>query len=199
MPPPLLYYIRHGETDWNIDGRLQGGRDIPLNATGRAQALRCGEILHDLLARDGRAPTAFDFVASPLGRARSTMEIMRATLGVDPQAYRVDQRLTEVGFGQWEGFTTAELKRRDPEAAALRERDKWRFVPPGGESYEAMSLRVGGWYRDLAADTVAVAHGGVLRGLIAALGIASVEEAPALNIAQGVVYLIAQGRMTRYA
>ncbi len=199
MPPPLLYYIRHGETDWNVEDRLQGGRDIPLNATGRAQALRCGEILRGLLARDGRDAASFDFVASPLGRARSTMEIMRTALGVDPQAYRIDARLTEVGFGQWEGSTIAELTRREPDAVAARERDKWRFAPPDGESYEVMSLRIAAWYRDLAADTVAVAHGGTLRGLIAALGLASVEEAPAVNIAQGVVYLIADGRMTRYA
>src|SRR6185295_14352945 len=51
---PLLYYIRHGETDWNVEARLQGGRDIPINANGRAQAHRCGEILAELLARDAR-------------------------------------------------------------------------------------------------------------------------------------------------
>jgi probable phosphoglycerate mutase len=199
MPPPLLYYIRHGETDWNVEFRLQGGRDIPINAAGRAQARRCGEILHDLLARDGRDAAALDFVASPLGRARETMEIMRATLGLDPAGYRTDAWLTEVAFGRWEGFSLDELRLNEAEAVAARERDKWRFVPPEGESYETMSRRVAGWYRELARDTVAVAHGGTLRGLIVRLGIMSVEEAPALDIAQGVVYLIADGRMTRYA
>ena len=55
-PRPILYYIRHGETDWNVAGRLQGRRDIPLNARGRAQGTHCGDILHDLLARDSRDP-----------------------------------------------------------------------------------------------------------------------------------------------
>ena len=79
---PLLYYIRHGETDWNRESRLQGQRDIPMNANGRAQARRCGEILRELLAREpsDRAP---DFVSSPLGRARETMELARAALGLD--------------------------------------------------------------------------------------------------------------------
>src|SRR5437016_4548078 len=101
MPPPL-YYIRHGETDWNREGRLQGQREIPINANGRAQARRCGEILHDLLAREPQ--TTLDFVASPLGRARATMELARVALGLDPQSYRVDERLTEISFGNWEGF-----------------------------------------------------------------------------------------------
>ena len=84
MPPPRLYYIRHGETDWNVEYRLQGGRDIPINANGRAQARRCGDIMRDLLARDHRAAADLDFVASPLGRARETMEIVRAGLGLLP-------------------------------------------------------------------------------------------------------------------
>ena len=197
--PPLLYYIRHGETDWNVESRLQGGRDIPINANGRAQAHRCGEILHELLARDGRTAADLDYVASPLGRARETMEITRAGLGLPVQGYRTDERLTEVGFGGWEGFSLGELRVSSADAVAARERDKWRFVPPDGESYEAMSLRVAGWYREVTRDTVAVAHGGTLRGLIVRLGIMSSDEAPALDIAQGVVYLIADGRMTRYA
>jgi probable phosphoglycerate mutase len=195
--PPRLYYIRHGETDWNVESRLQGNRDIPLNGNGRAQARCCGEILADLLAREsGDSP---NFVASPLERARETMEIARATLGLDPAGYRIDARLIEVGFGRWEGFTVDEMRGRDPDAVAAREADKWRFVPPGGESYETMSLRVFDWYRGLSRDTVAVAHGGTLRGLIVRLGIMSIEEAPVLDIGQGVVYLIADGHMTRYA
>ena len=194
-----LYYIRHGETDWNVEARLQGGRDIPINAAGRVQAHRCGGILRDLLARDRRAVADLDFVSSPLGRARETMEIMRAALGLDPHGYRTDARLTEVAFGRWEGFSLDELRQNEADAVAARERDKWRFVPPEGESYETMSRRVADWYAGQTRDTVAVAHGGVLRGLIVQLGIMSAQDAPVLDIVQGAVYLIADGRMTRYA
>jgi broad specificity phosphatase PhoE len=199
MPPPVLYYIRHGETDWNVAARLQGGRDIPINATGRAQAHRCGAILSELLARDGRNAADLAFVASPLGRARETMEIVRAGLGLDPHAYRTDARLTEVAFGRWEGFSIDELRRTEPDAVAARERDKWDFVPPEGESYAATSRRVADWYAGETRDTVAVAHGGIFRGLIVRLGIMPVAEAPVLDIVQGAVYVIADGRMTRYA
>jgi probable phosphoglycerate mutase len=196
MPPPL-YYLRHGETEWNREGRLQGQRDIPITATGRAQARRCGEILRDLLAREPQ--TAPDFVSSPLGRARETMELARTALGLDPQSYRLDNRLTEISFGSWEGFTIPELRRTSPEAVGARERDKWDFAPPGGESYAQMSERVRGWYDGLARDTVAVAHGGVLRGLIVQLGVCSPDEAPFFDVGQGVVYLIRDGQLSRYA
>jgi broad specificity phosphatase PhoE len=184
VPPPLLYYIRHGETDWNVEGRLQGQRDIPINASGRAQARRCGEILRDLLARDAVDPGQLDFVSSPLGRARETMELLRASAELEPTGYRVDARLSEISFGRWEGFTISELRQRWPDAVDERERDKWSFVPPEAESYATMSVRVRDWYDALTRDTVAVAHGGTLRGLVVQLGIASPEEAPFLDIAR---------------
>jgi probable phosphoglycerate mutase len=166
MPP--IIFLRHGETDWNAEGRLQGQRDIPLNATGRAQALRNGRTLAAAFPDLG----AYDFVASPLVRSRETMEIVRAALGVDPSAYGLDDRLRELTFGEWEGFTTAELHARLPEAIAAREKDKWRFVPPGGESYHILSERVGAWLAGLERPTVAVAHGGVGRVLrMLALGL----------------------------
>ena len=194
---PLLYYIRHGETDWNREGRLQGQREIPINDVGRAQARHCGGILRDLIAREPQSD--FDFVSSPLGRARETMELVRTTLGLDPKSYRVDERLAEISFGAWEGFTIDDLRRSSPDAVAARECDKWGFAPPGAESYATMSRRVHGWYDTLTADTVAVAHGGVLRGLIVQLGICPPEQAPFLDIGQGVVYVIRDGTLARYA
>lgn len=145
MPRPVLYYIRHGQTDWNVESRLQGQHDIPLNATGRSQALRCGDILRDLFARDGRDPSDLDYVASPLGRARVTMELMRGQLGLDPKSYRTDARLMEMSFGRWEGYTYAELRNHEAAALAAREQDKWNFALPGGESYGELKLRVGAW------------------------------------------------------
>ncbi|MFY9687476.1 MAG: histidine phosphatase family protein [Pseudolabrys sp.] len=196
---PTVYYIRHGETDWNVTGRLQGRRDVPLNARGRAQAVHCGEILRELFARDGRSVSELDFVSSPLGRARTTMELARAPLGLPADGYRIEPQLAEIAFGEWEGFTIAQLHSHDPQRIAAREQDKWHFVPPGGESYEAVSARMREWYEGLARDTVAVAHGGTARGLVAYFGIAKPASAPLVDIAQGVVYVFEDDRMTRYA
>jgi broad specificity phosphatase PhoE len=199
MPRPTIYYIRHGETDWNVAGRLQGRRDVPLNARGRAQGFQCGNILRDLFAQRGRDPADLDYVSSPLGRARQTMELLRPELGLAAQGYRIEPQLAEISFGEWEGFTIAQLHERDPQGIAAREHDKWHFLPPGGESYETMSARMREWYENLARDTVAVAHGGTARGLIAFLGIVKPAAAPLVDIAQGVVYVFEGERLTRYA
>ena len=201
MPQPLLYFMRHGETDWNVERRLQGQHDTLLNAVGRGQALACGAIMRALFERDGQDPDAFDFIASPLARARVSMELMRGALGVDPDRYRTDARLAELSFGRWEGFTFAEMRQREGDAVALaaREHDKWTFRPPGGESYADLLVRVRQWYATVARDTVVVAHGGVARTLIVHFGIEPPAAAPVHDIEQGVVYAFAPGRLMRFA
>ena len=196
---PILYYVRHGETDYNVERRLQGQQETPLNARGREQAKSCGRVLGDLLAREGRQPDRYAYVSSPLLRARETMEIMRATLGLDPLAYGLDDRLKEIGYGEWEGFTLGEILARDPHVLARRERDKWGFEPPGGESYCAVARRVGSWYAGIARDTVVAAHGGSARALMVNLNILPAAEAAHAEIAHGVVYVVAGGTVARYA
>ena len=127
VPRPVIYYVRHGLTDWNVQQRLQGRHDVPLNTEGCAQAVRCGEILRDLFARDGGVPEDLDYVSSPLIRARKTMELVRTTLGLDAAGYGVDARLAEIAFGEWEGLTYADVLARDKDIVARRESDKWGF------------------------------------------------------------------------
>lgn len=196
---PVLYYVRHGETDFNVEARLQGRRDTVLNARGRQQAAECGELLRDLFARDKRGADEFAYVASPLQRARGTMEVLRGTLGLDPHGYAVDDRLMEISYGEWEGLTLPEIDAGTPGLLAERERDKWDFAPPGGESYRALTARIGDWYGGLTRDTVVAAHGGGVRALIALFGLLPRDQATHAQIAQGVVYLFADGAMTRYA
>ena len=198
MARPTLYFARHGETDWNRERRLQGQHDIPLNALGRVQASRSGELLRGLLERDGRPAAQCDYVSSPLGRARETMELMRAAMGLDPEAYRTDARLMEMSFGRWEGFTFAELRAREAAALTERERDKWGFVLPGGESYAQLELRVGTWYESLERDSVVTAHGGVCRALIAHLDLAEPAAASTGDIGQGCVYVFDGNGMARH-
>jgi broad specificity phosphatase PhoE len=193
-----LYYVRHGLTDWNAAGRLQGHLDIPLNQTGREQAAHCAQILGDLLAREGRLAADLDYVSSPLSRARESMEIMRASLGLAPTEYRLESRLTEIAFGEWEGLTYDEVMRRDPDIVARRETDKWEFLPPGGENYRQLALRVAAWYATLTRDTVVCAHGGTGRAMVAVLGIAPPAEAVHRSIDQNVVYVFASNSLTQY-
>jgi broad specificity phosphatase PhoE len=196
---PVLYYVRHGETDFNSQGRLQGRRDTVLNTHGRQQAAECGVLLGDLFVRDHRRAQDFKYVSSPLKRARETMEIVRAMLGLEAHNYEVDARLIEIAYGEWEGLTLHEIETRNASVLSARERDKWDFAPPGGESYRELADRIGNWYRPLTADTVVAAHGGGVRALMAILNIVPEEQATHAQIEQGVVYVFADGKMSRYA
>jgi broad specificity phosphatase PhoE len=196
---PTIYYIRHGETEWNADGRLQGTQDIPLNDLGRRQAAAAGAILAGLFARDGRSEASLGFVASPLGRARSTMELVRGSLELPPDQYAIDIRLREIGYGEWEGSTLAQMQARDPDVFARRQADKWTVPPPSGETYAEVQARVSDWYSQLTADTVAVAHGGTARALMVALGIETPNSAADLTIEQGAVYVFGDGGVAKYS
>ena len=198
MSGPTIYYIRHGETQWNADGRLQGVQDIPLNDLGRKQAAKAGNILADLLVRDDRDKSELPYVSSPLLRARTTMEIMRKTLSLPVPDYATDDRLREIGYGQWEGFTLAEMQAADPVCFARRLADKWRVAPEGGETYEAVQRRMTEWYAQVKADTVVVAHGGTARALMVALGFETPQSASDLTVGQGVVYVFGDGGLKEY-
>jgi broad specificity phosphatase PhoE len=196
---PILYYVRHGETDFNVEGRLQGRQDTLLNARGKVQARESGELLRELFARDNRSAQDFCYVASPLRRARETMEILRAPLGLPAQPYDTDDRLLEISYGAWEGWTLSEVEARMPGMLAERERDKWDFAPPDGESYRQLTARIGEWYASLTDDTVVAAHGGGVRALMALFNVMPKEDATHAQIAQGVVYVFSEGTMARYA
>lgn len=190
---PFFVFVRHGETDWNAQGRLQGGQDIPLNDKGRGQARRNGEALNAFLAEIGTDPASLDYVASPLGRARETMELVREGLRLEPQHYRLDERLRELTFGDWEGKTIPEIAARDAASAASRKADKWGFVPPGGESYEMLSSRIAGWLATLDRPSVIVAHGGVMRVMRGLLIDIPTGEIPVLDVPQDRVFVWRDG------
>jgi probable phosphoglycerate mutase len=198
MPTPTIYYLRHGETDWNRTGRLQGTLDIPLNELGRQQAVHAGRVLGELIARNGHDKDKLAFVASPLGRARTTMELVRGELNLPPPDYGLDDRLREIGYGEWEGRTLAESEALDPHVFALRQFDKWRVGAPGGETYASVQLRVRDWHDSLLIDTVAVAHGGTARALMVALGYETPQSAADLYIEQGLVYVFGPDGLKKY-
>ncbi|MCL2430752.1 MAG: histidine phosphatase family protein, partial [Alphaproteobacteria bacterium] len=105
MDTPLFYFIRHGETDWNAEGRLQGARDVALNARGLRQAAQCGKTLRELMADHRRTAADFAFVSSPLVRATETMATVRGVLGLPDRGFGLEERVAEMSFGRWEGLT----------------------------------------------------------------------------------------------
>lgn len=158
-----IYFIRHGQTDWNAALRFQGQQDIPLNETGQQQAKRNGVALAQHLPD----PSAFVLHCSPMTRTRQTLDLAMQAAGWQDSAWakavRFDDRLKELTFGDWEGWTLEEIRDREPELYAQREADKWQACPPNGESYAMLHKRIHDWYAELSGPTVVVAHGGVMR------------------------------------
>jgi broad specificity phosphatase PhoE len=191
----LFYFVRHGETDWNAERRLQGQLDTPLNDVGRLQSAQSGSILRGLIAAGRKVPAHFAFISSPLSRARETMEILRDALGLPRKGYTVEPRLTELSFGRWEGLTFPQVRALDGLVLVLRERDKWNFVVPQGESYAQLLIRVREWQTSVEGDVIVAAHGGVARVLMVLFGVRTPEDAPQGEVEQGVVYEFGRGAM----
>lgn len=157
----LVYFIRHGQTDWNVQRRFQGGQDIPLNETGREQARQiAARFVGTRLSR---------IYHSPLSRARETAEIVCACA----QAELVSvPELREIGMGDWEGMDFAQAKVQTPEAYAHYMADRKHVAPPHGESYEALQARALRAMEPIlaheTADFAVVAHGAIFKALFCA-------------------------------
>ncbi len=163
-----LYMLRHGETAWNTERRMQGTRDSALTERGRLQAQAMGRALKLELAREA-GPTLF--LRSPLGRTRETSEIIGRELGLDPAAWQDDARLAELRYGEWEGFSWKEIEVTHPTALADWRADPHGYCPPGGETHAELRRRSAEMLAEIATSgtrTVVVSHGvsgAVLRGL----------------------------------
>ena len=191
QPGVTLYFVRHGETDWNREARYQGQVDIPLNDLGRAQARRNGETLRAHLPD----PLALDYLASPLSRTRETMAIMRDALGLTMEGVAFDDRLREMNYGHWEGQLAVDLPKTDPAGVAERARDWWHWRPDGGESYEDLTVRVNAWLSGIERDSVVSSHGGVSRALRGAVVPVARAEVPRLPVPQDRILVLRRGFM----
>lgn len=163
MSRPDLLVIRHGETQWNRDGRLQGRQDQPLTLNGVRQAMAVAATLRPVVA--GMSDPVF--WVSPLGRARQTASLLADSWGEPFAGFRADERVVELSYGRWEGMTHAEFSAEYPKAFAAFEADRWQVPPPGGETWAALTQRLAAWLEELDGSRphVLVTHSGCLRAL----------------------------------
>ncbi len=186
-----IFLVRHGETEWNRARRYQGWSDSPLTERGIAQAEAIGRRLHTL----PEAAVA-EIVASPIGRARRTAEIIAGCLG-RAAPLRFDERLREISLGAWDGLDRREIRSR---MGVEFEEFEWYFRTPDGESYDAFAGRIAGWLAELGdGPVIAVSHGvvtRVLRGLYAGLPRAAALSLP---VPQDRIFRLAGGRIEEIA
>ncbi len=164
-PSLPIIFIRHGETDWNRQGLIQGSVDTDLNQRGHTQARAVAELL--ALRADEWAN--FQIIVSPQRRARQTADHVLSALSRTDHG--IDPRVRELGFGVWEGKPFWELKDSPVYPADHEGRFFWR--PDGGESYEDGVARVTEWRATLERPTLVISHGAVgrcLMGSVAGLG-----------------------------
>ena len=158
----LFYLVRHGQTDWNRAGKIQGTTDIPLNETGRQQAEQLATVLKE---RSGYpAKTRIDAVyASPLARAFQTAEILAKE---EKLPLRRLTGLRERDFGYWEGKSWQLVEAEYPDEFHLWREQPMVGIPSGGESRKSCEARSERAIRQIleetAGDAVIVAHGGIL-------------------------------------
>ena len=166
-----LWLARHGQTDWNVEGRYQGHADVPLNALGVQQAHL---LAHKL---DGQK---FDAIfSSDLQRARLTAEVAAARLGLP---LRLDARLREIDQGDWEGELVAEISRRYAERWHVNPADPEGFGAPNGETIGQVAARM-----NAAADEIASAFPGgrvlvISHGLAVAILICRARQYPLAEV-----------------
>jgi len=153
-PGLTLYVIRHGQTQHNLEQRLTGNTHSPLTELGARQARQNGEILR----RIEPSLEMLDFVASPILRARQSMELVREGAGLPQGDYRTDHRVTEIDVGTWAGISMAEAKDRMPKECAYYEADPWNYPRGGVESFAMVHARIKGFLGTLDRDTVVVCH-----------------------------------------
>ncbi len=180
-----IIYVRHGETDWNRQGLIQGSVDTELNETGHSQ----GKSVAALLARLDIEWSDYRIVVSPQRRARQTAEYVLNALGRDMDS--VDPRVRELGFGIWEGKPFWELKASPVYPADPEGRFYWR--PVGGESYEDGVARVSAWRSELTHPTLVVSHGAVGRCLMGSTAGLGPRELVTLRTPQGAFCRLEQG------
>jgi probable phosphoglycerate mutase len=180
-----ILLVRHGETEWNRARRYQGWSDSPLTARGVAQAQAIGQRLCAL-----PEVAAAEIIASPIGRAQQTAEIIALCLGrTGPLS--LDKRLREISLGAWDGLDRREIRTRMGAGFAEFE---WYFQTPDGESYDEFAGRIAAWLEEIGErPVIAVSHGvvtRVLRGIYAALPRA---DALRLPVPQDCIFRLAGG------
>ncbi|MDA4843797.1 histidine phosphatase family protein [Hoeflea poritis] len=194
---PDLYFIRHGQTDWNRLGRFQGASDIPLNETGYEQARIVAMKLNGYLAENKITPDTLSILSSPLLRARQTTTELCRHLKLDVQRARYLSELSEVSYGAWEGMTTLEVKERFPAERKSRKSDRWNFRPQGGDSHASRIPELKAFLSEMKSPTIMITHTGVIRVCLYLLGSLDRETALSEPISQDKLYVFSKGSLAR--
>ncbi|PST18404.1 histidine phosphatase family protein [Mesorhizobium plurifarium] len=194
VPYPPILLIRHAETQWNQEGRLQGRGDTPLTLNGVRQSLAVATALQQHVIR--HRPVRY--WVSPLGRARQTASLLSDCWAIPFHSFVEEPALAERAYGEWEGKTLAEVEAERPTEFGEHERDRWGYRPPRGESKADVGARIETWLRsiDPSARHVVVTHSGCFRAIRGICTNATRRQMDAYREPQTTAYFLAEGGET---
>lgn len=189
----MILLMRHGETFWNREGRIQGHTESDLTPLGERQARAMAGLVADLVRHEGGR---FRLISSPIGRARRTAAMVAEATGLPIE---IDARLSEICCGDWEGRLRSEIAHFHPEVFRTRE---WFFGAPGGETFEDVTARASDWLASLPPEgdrrVIAVSHG--VWGRLARGAYAGLDRQTTLDqdVPQDAVYRLRGGMIDRF-
>lgn len=180
MTHPDLYVLRHGQTEWNLVGRVQGRKNSPLTAKGQQHALMQKTLLDELENRPSKV------FCSPQGRAVDTARLAIGSL----DNVILDDRIKEIGFGDWEGLTRDEIIAQTDYPF----NDKtWKFRSPGGENFDTIYARIDSFLQDVTEPAIIITRGvtaTVMRGICMGMGQLKLLQ---LSSEQGCIFQVSSG------
>lgn len=190
----MIYLVRHGQTAFNVERRLQGHVDSELTAVGLAQAASVADLLASLT--EGAEGAPWRLISSPLGRAQRTARIVGQRIGLPVET---EPRLIELSWGDWDGRLRSDLEARHPEAFG---ESGWAFRGPTGEPFEAVHARMTDWLASLPPEpdrrVIAVSHGVAGRVLRGVYGGLTREATVSQEVPQDAVFRLMGGRIERF-
>lgn len=192
-----MYLIRHGETEFNVEGKFQGQSDSPLTEDGKDQIYQVARMLKMELGDDIHN---WEIISSPLGRAMDSTKILCETLAYDLTKVQTDERLAEVSVGDWAGLYIEDIKAQWPRLLEGTNHYNWYFNSLGGERYADVEGRVKAFLESVKdkEKLIVVAHGvtsRIIRGLYQNL---DKDEALSLEVAHETFFKLADGDVKRY-
>lgn len=192
----IIYLLRHGETELNVNGRYQGELDSSLTSDGIEQVKNNAKLLKVLIDN----PREWEFISSTLGRAQQSTDIICEVIGYDKSKVIMDNRLKEVSVGNWAGLTTKEIEKSWPELMKNTNNYNWYFNSPNGESYDSVVERVSEWLHSIwnKEKVIVMSHGltgRIIRGVYQGL---TKDQSLVLEVSQNTFFRLSDKQIERF-
>ena len=189
-----IFFVRHGQTDWNKQARFQGQTDLELNSIGIKQAKHNAKSIANYVVSRDYIFNNLSILTSPLKRAFDTSKYICCELSLSQKNISIDHNLLEQNYGIWEGLTRSEIEEMYGEALFKRDNNPWTFAPKNGENLQSVANRMVEVIHKISCPTIIVTHSGNLLALHAILGLINITKLLKEKIPHNRVFVVHNDR-----